>query len=84
MGPRPERFFARTPCGMCIKCVFLRVDSRSLIALLKANGWEHAKGRGKGDHEIYTKDGRHVTVPHPRRDLPPGTLHQILKAAGLK
>ena len=59
------------------------MDSRSLIALLIANGWQHAKGRGKGDHEIYTKDGQHVTVPHPRKDIAKGTLHSILKAAGL-
>ncbi|MBS0370214.1 MAG: type II toxin-antitoxin system HicA family toxin [Proteobacteria bacterium] len=25
-----------------------------------------------------------VTVPHPKKDLPPGTLHSILKQAGLK
>ena len=60
------------------------MDSRSLIALLKANGWQHAKGRGKGDHEIYVKDGQHVTVPHPRKDIAVGTLQNILKMAGLK
>jgi predicted RNA binding protein YcfA (HicA-like mRNA interferase family) len=61
------------------------IDSRSLIKLLKQNGWEHAKGRGKGDHEIYTKEGfPPIAVPHPRKDLATGTLHSILKVAGLK
>jgi len=60
------------------------MDSRSLIALLKRNGWQEAKGRGKGDHQIFVKDGRHVTVPHPKKDIPVGTLNSILRAAGLK
>ena len=29
------------------------------------------------------KPGR-VTVPHPKKDLPKGTVHSILKQAGLK
>ncbi|MFZ2271173.1 MAG: type II toxin-antitoxin system HicA family toxin, partial [Trichococcus flocculiformis] len=29
------------------------------------------------------KPGR-VTVPHPKRDLPKGTVHSILKQAGLR
>jgi predicted RNA binding protein YcfA (HicA-like mRNA interferase family) len=64
---------------------YVCMDSRSLIQLLKQNGWVHAKGRGKGDYEIFTKDGfPPITVPHPRRDLATGTLHSILKLAGLK
>nr|WP_090902372.1 type II toxin-antitoxin system HicA family toxin [Azotobacter beijerinckii] len=30
-----------------------------------------------------TKPGR-VTVPHPKSEIPKGTLHNILKQAGLK
>jgi predicted RNA binding protein YcfA (HicA-like mRNA interferase family) len=60
------------------------MDSRSLIKLLEANGWELAPDRGKGDHRVFIKGGKHVTVPHPRKDIAKGTLHQILKDAGLK
>jgi len=61
------------------------VDSRALIKLLRQNGWEHARGRGKGDHELVTKEGfPPIVVPHPKKDLPTGTLQAILKHAGLK
>jgi predicted RNA binding protein YcfA (HicA-like mRNA interferase family) len=59
------------------------VDSRSLIKLLEANGWELDPARGKGDHWVYVKGGKHVTLVHPKKDIPKGTLHSILKEAGL-
>lgn len=59
------------------------MDSRSLIKLLEANGWELDKDRGRGDHWVFVKGGQHVTVVHPRKDIPKGTLHSILKAANL-
>ncbi|UVM58704.1 type II toxin-antitoxin system HicA family toxin [Pseudomonas sp. B21-012] len=40
----------------------------------------------KGSHHQFkhpTKSGR-VTVPHPKSDIPKGTLNNILKTAGLK
>ena len=60
------------------------MDSRVLIAALLADGWrEVAK---KGSHAQFkhpVKPGR-VTVPHPRRDIPPGTLRSIEQQSGLK
>jgi len=60
------------------------MDSRVLIAALLADGWrEVAK---KGSHAQFkhpVKPGR-VTVPHPRRDIPPGTLRSIERQSGLK
>jgi predicted RNA binding protein YcfA (HicA-like mRNA interferase family) len=52
------------------------VDSRNIIAALKADGW-YEVGR-KGSHVQFkhaTRPGR-VTVPHPKRDIPIGTLKQ--------
>jgi predicted RNA binding protein YcfA (HicA-like mRNA interferase family) len=60
------------------------VDSRTILAALKADGW--FKVGQKGDHvqlKHETKRGR-VTVPHPKRDLPLGTLRSIEKQAGIK
>lgn len=65
--------------GVC----YFGVGSRSLIKLLEANGWELDPVRGKGDHWVYVKGGKHVTVVHPKKDIPKGALHSILKAAGL-
>lgn len=60
------------------------MDSRTLAKLLEADGWQLA--RVKGSHHIYTHKTKpgHVTVPHPRKDLPVGTVNNILKHAGLK
>jgi predicted RNA binding protein YcfA (HicA-like mRNA interferase family) len=49
------------------------MNSRAVIAALKADGWL----------QVARKAGR-VTVPHPKRDLPAGTLRSIEKQAGLK
>ncbi|ENW4881218.1 type II toxin-antitoxin system HicA family toxin, partial [Neisseria gonorrhoeae] len=55
-----------------------------VIALLKQDGWY--KVAQSGSHSQYkhpTKKGR-VTVPHPKKDLPTGTVKNIYKQAGLK
>jgi predicted RNA binding protein YcfA (HicA-like mRNA interferase family) len=60
------------------------MNSRSMIASLEADGW--FKVGQKGDHIQFkhpTKPGR-VTVPHPNRDIPIGTLKSIEKQSGLK
>lgn len=61
-----------------------RVRSREVIDLLTADGWFEVAV--KGSHHQFkhpTKVGR-VTVPHPKSEIAKGTLHSILKTAGLK
>jgi len=60
------------------------VDSRTIIGLLKKDGWFLAATRGS-HHQFKhpTKAGR-VTVPHPKKDLPVGTAKSVFKQAGLK
>ncbi|MGH1575520.1 type II toxin-antitoxin system HicA family toxin (plasmid) [Methylobacterium sp. P31] len=58
--------------------------SRDVVAALEAAGWY--KVAQKGSHvqlKHPTHPGR-VTVPHPERDIPIGTLRSIEKQAGLK
>lgn len=58
------------------------MNSRELIAKLKADGWLLVHVRGSHHqfkHPI--KPGR-VTIPHPKRDLPIGTLRSIYRQAG--
>jgi predicted RNA binding protein YcfA (HicA-like mRNA interferase family) len=65
-------------------CPVFRMKSRELIRVLERGGWRLAAV--KGSHHQFkhpVKPGR-VTVPHPRRDLPAGTLNSVLKQAGLK
>lgn len=60
--------------------------SRDVVKLPKKDG-RVLDYIGKSSHRYYThpsKPGK-VTVPvHAGKDLPPGTLHAILKQAGLK
>lgn len=58
--------------------------SRDVIELIEADGWFEVAV--KGSHHQFkhpTKKGR-VTVPHPKTEIAKGTLHSILKSAGLK
>ncbi len=58
--------------------------SRDIIKKLENDGWELVAVRGS-HHQFKhkTKPGR-VTVPHPKKDLTPGTLNSIAKQAGWK
>ena len=58
------------------------MNSRDLIAELQAAGWTLT--RTKGSHHQFVKDGRTVTVPHPKKDLPVGLVQTIRKQAGLR
>lgn len=60
------------------------MGSRELLKLLKKDGWYIDDITGS-HHQLKhpTKTGK-VTVPHPRKDLPIGTVKSILKQAGLK
>lgn len=57
-------------------------NSRKLIKLLQQAGWQLADV--KGDHHNFrhpTLKGR-VTVPHPNKDLPIGTVRSVYTQAG--
>jgi predicted RNA binding protein YcfA (HicA-like mRNA interferase family) len=59
-------------------------SSREIINLLKADGWYEVTC--VGDHHQFKhphKKGR-VTITHPKKDIPVGTLKQIQKQAGIK
>lgn len=59
-------------------------SSREVLNILQADGWYFA-GQD-GDHMNFkhpTKPGK-VTVTHPRKDIPIGTLRNIGKQAGIK
>ena len=58
--------------------------SSDLIKLLKQNKCEFIR-HGKGDHQIWFSPitGRKFPVPHPKKQLPVGTLKSILKMAGI-
>lgn len=58
------------------------ISSREIIKRLREEGWLLVHIRGS--HHQYKhpdKSGR-VTVPHPKKNLPKGTLRSIYKQAG--
>lgn len=60
------------------------MDSSTIISKLEANGWKYV--RKKGDHWYYRKEGvqRPTCVPHPKKDIPIGTLKAIERQTGIK
>lgn len=60
------------------------MNSKEISKLILKDGWELV--RTKGSHQQYrhpVKPGT-VTIPHPKKDLPKGTVKSILKQAGLE
>ena len=58
-------------------------DSRRLIRALETDGWQHVGTTGSHYHFKHpTKSGK-VTIPHPVKDIPIGTVRQIYRQAGL-
>ena len=65
-------------------CTLTHMNSRDVIAALRADGWSEVAQQGSHvqfRHPV--KQGR-VTVPHPKRDLPVGTLRSIERQAGIR
>jgi predicted RNA binding protein YcfA (HicA-like mRNA interferase family) len=61
------------------------VKIREVIALLEGKGWFQV--RQKGSHRQFhhpTRPGTVTVSGKPNIDVPPGTLNNILKQAGLK
>jgi predicted RNA binding protein YcfA (HicA-like mRNA interferase family) len=60
------------------------MKSREIISALQGDGWIQVAKRGSHvQFKHPTKKGR-VTVPHPEREIPIGTLKSIEKQSGLK
>ncbi len=58
------------------------MKSNDIIHRLLADGW--VEERVKGSHHIFRHPSKlgHVVVPHPKRDLPLGTVRNIFRQAG--
>jgi predicted RNA binding protein YcfA (HicA-like mRNA interferase family) len=60
------------------------MNSRDIIRALERDGWRRMPV--SGGHHVFghpTKPGR-VIVPHPRHDVPLGTLRSIERQSGLR
>jgi len=57
-------------------------DSRDIIRRLRREGFRPVAVRGSHHKFQHPETGRVVTVVHPRRDIPIGTLKSIYRQAG--
>ena len=57
-------------------------DSSDIIARLLRDGFREKSVRGSHHKFVHPLTGRQVIVPHPKHDLPRGTVSSIYKQAG--
>jgi predicted RNA binding protein YcfA (HicA-like mRNA interferase family) len=60
------------------------LSSREIIALLEKEGWTQVAQAGSHVQFKHAQKPGRVTVPHPRRDIPIGTLRSIFRQAQLQ
>jgi predicted RNA binding protein YcfA (HicA-like mRNA interferase family) len=55
-----------------------------VIRRIKAEGWIPVRTKGSHRHFRHPQRLGIVTIPHPKKDLPVGTLKSIAKASGVQ
>ncbi len=60
------------------------MDSKAIISALKSDGWFEVARKGSHVQFKHPRKPGRVTVPHPYKDIPLGTLRSIERQAGLK
>jgi predicted RNA binding protein YcfA (HicA-like mRNA interferase family) len=60
------------------------MSSADLIKQLRNAGWTLRATRGSHHIFQHPRNGGHISVPHPKKDLGKGLVRKILKQAGLK
>lgn len=60
------------------------MDSKELIKIIESDGWMLKSIKGSHHHYVHPSKKGKVTIPHPKKHLPKGTVNNILKQAGLK
>jgi predicted RNA binding protein YcfA (HicA-like mRNA interferase family) len=69
---------------LCRSTLDLRMTSREIIKALKADGWYQVAQAGSHVQLKHPNKPGRVTVPHPRKDIPAGTLRSIELQSGLR
>ncbi|WP_455875058.1 type II toxin-antitoxin system HicA family toxin [Rhizobium yanglingense] len=60
------------------------MKSGDIVSALQADGWYVVATKGSHVQFKHPEKAGRVTVPHPKRDIPIGTLKSIEKQSGLK
>ncbi|MGO8997128.1 MAG: type II toxin-antitoxin system HicA family toxin [Polyangiaceae bacterium] len=59
------------------------MTSADVIRRLRDDGWVLARVKGSHHHFRHAEKPGIVTVPHPKKDIPLGTLKSIERQAGV-
>lgn len=59
-----------------------RPGSREILRVLERSGFEVRSQRGS-HAKLRSAEGRTVTLPHPTKEIPMGTVRSILRQPGL-
>jgi predicted RNA binding protein YcfA (HicA-like mRNA interferase family) len=59
------------------------MGSREIIRRIEDDGWFQVAQKGSHKHFRHPAKSGKVTVPHPKRDLPIGTVRNIFRQAGI-
>jgi len=60
------------------------MDSKRIIRALEEDGWVLVRITGSHHHFRHPQKPGTVTVPHPKKDLPIGTVKSIARQSGVK
>ena len=60
----------------------LLTNSRDIVRRLAADGFVLVSSRGSHHKYRHAASGRTVVLPHPRKDIPIGTVRSIYRQAG--
>ncbi len=61
------------------------MEVRDVLKLIEADGWTLKQTVGSHRQYVHpSKPGKITVAGHPSVDMPPGTLNNMLKKAGLK
>lgn len=60
------------------------MKSSSLIKIIETDGWYIVRTKGSHHHFKHLVKKGIVTIPHPKKDVPIGTVKSILKQAGIE
>lgn len=60
----------------------LERNSRKIMARLKREGWTEVSCEGSHHKMRHPDKTFPIVVPHPKKDIAPGTARQIAKQAG--
>jgi predicted RNA binding protein YcfA (HicA-like mRNA interferase family) len=83
-GYRMDEWMVRHSIKRRVMCIIHTMQSRELIKLLQADGWQLQRTRGSHHQFVHPTKAGTVTVPHPKKDLGKGLVRAIRKQAGLR